>query len=120
MAARTLFDEINSLNDLDELIASGQRESETLEYKDASTRLGGDSLNEVAKDVSAFANSLGGVIVYGVRTDKDQPGLPAGRVPIDPKNIGIIQRSIATGIRHPVEGIRYKELPTSGLRVRWR
>jgi hypothetical protein len=110
-----LFDLINSLADLDAVITSGQRESETLEYKDASKRLGGDALNEVVKDISAFANSLGGLLVYGVETaDKTQPGLPTGRTPIEPANIAIIQRAAASGIRHPVAGLRYKELPPNG------
>jgi hypothetical protein len=108
------FESLNRLADLDDLVASGQRESETLEYKDASKRLGGDSLNEVAKDISAFANSLGGLIVYGVETAKDQPGLPVRRVAIDPKNIAIIQRFAASSIRHPIVGVRYKEIPRRG------
>jgi len=99
----SLFDLLNSVADVDDLIASGQRESETLEYKDASKRLQSSDHGELAKDASAFANTLGGVIIYGVSTDANDVTLLIKCVPIDPKNIGIIERVIASNIRHPLE-----------------
>jgi predicted HTH transcriptional regulator len=56
---------------LNELIKSGEKESLTLEYKSSSSLKNQDKeKNERAKDVSAFANSAGGVILYGILEDK--------------------------------------------------
>jgi hypothetical protein len=54
-------------SDLHALIAAGVQESLTLDYKssDALQRTDGKK-NEISKDVSAFANAAGGMIVYGV------------------------------------------------------
>jgi len=54
-------------SDLLALISSGEKESLILEYK-ACDALGPSDgkKNEVSKDVSAFANSAGGTIVYGM------------------------------------------------------
>ncbi len=60
--------------DLEKLVDDGIGESLTLEYK-ASLALSKDSKprDELCKDVSAFANSAGGQIVYGVEEDKNLP-----------------------------------------------
>lgn len=56
------------------LIANGIKESIELDYKtcDALQKSDGKK-KEVSKDISAFANSAGGTIVYGVQEDKHQP-----------------------------------------------
>jgi hypothetical protein len=61
-----------SIADLHRLIADEIQESLTLDYK-ASPALGksSDAKNELCKDVSAFANSAGGQIVYGM-IEKDR------------------------------------------------
>jgi Putative DNA-binding domain len=60
--------------DLDRLIAQDIQESLTLDYKD-SAALGKTSpqRNELCKDVSAFANSAGGQIIYGVQENGHHP-----------------------------------------------
>jgi Putative DNA-binding domain len=60
--------------DLERLIAEDVKESLTLEYK-ASSALGKDSKQreELCKDVTAFANSAGGQIVYGIEENKNPP-----------------------------------------------
>ncbi|OPF92340.1 hypothetical protein B1S06_14230 [Rhodopseudomonas palustris] len=62
---------IANREDLERLIAEGIEESLTLEYK-ASPSLCRESkqIDELCKDVSAFANSAGGQIVYGVAENK--------------------------------------------------
>jgi hypothetical protein len=65
---------LENLADLQKLIADGIAESLTLDYK-ASPSLGKDSKqrDELCKDVTAFANSAGGQIVYGLEENKNLP-----------------------------------------------
>lgn len=58
-------------SDIDALITNGMEESTHLDFK-ASGALGKqiNKKREIAKDVSAFANSDGGVIIYGI-SEKD-------------------------------------------------
>jgi hypothetical protein len=65
---------IETIADLDRLITQGITESLTLDYK-RSPALANDSKSrdELCKDVSAFANSAGGQIVYGMEDDKYVP-----------------------------------------------
>ena len=68
--------------DLVALVDSQASETRTLEFKQALPGMKGDDRREFAADVSAFANSLGGDIVYGIR-DEDSVaaelvGLEAG------------------------------------------
>lgn|GEM_PF-2088136 len=61
---------LRSLDDLHSLIKNRIQEDLHLEYK-ASPAIADSQRGEIAKDVSAFANSDGGVLVYGV-VEKDQ------------------------------------------------
>jgi schlafen family protein len=63
---------VKDKSDLDRLVAEDVQESLTLDYKDAAA-LGKSSQqrNELFKDVSAFANSAGGQIIYGIQ-EKDR------------------------------------------------
>lgn len=65
---------IETRADLDRLISEGIKESLTLDYK-ASPSLGREDKqrNELCKDVTAFANSAGGQIIYGLEEDKHVP-----------------------------------------------
>jgi hypothetical protein len=57
-----------------ELIAVGEQESLTLDYKhSASLAKDNGKKNDLSKDVSSFANSAGGVLVYGMKEDKHVP-----------------------------------------------
>lgn len=108
--AQTLFDLLQSLADVQRLIDGGEREGETLEYKTASHAYGPQDHNRVATDVSAFANSSGGLIIYGVATDKTDRTKPVGIEPVRPPNIDLILQAIATRIRHPSRGLRTRVL----------
>jgi predicted HTH transcriptional regulator len=61
-----------NLSDLYSMIKNEVQESIHIDYKD-SRALNKKKLHEIAKDVSAFANSDGGVIVYGIREDQHLP-----------------------------------------------
>lgn len=118
---------------LQRLIDDREEESLTLEYK-AADALGKSSekKREVSKDVSAMANSAGGVIIYGIREYDDE-----GRQHLPEKIDGIeraeyskewleqvinsnIQRRIENVIIHPVsvsgdegKGVYVVEIPQS-------
>ena len=55
--------------DIDDLIQNEVEESIYLDYKDGRA-LDSDKIVEITKDVSAFANADGGIIVYGVSENK--------------------------------------------------
>jgi predicted HTH transcriptional regulator len=59
---------------LQELISIGEQEGLRLDYKaSAALDKADDKKNEISKDVSAFANSAGGFLVYGMLEDKHVP-----------------------------------------------
>lgn len=58
-----------TVRDIEELIKAQVQESLNLDYK-RSNSISNKSRAEIAKDVSAFANSDGGLIIYGVE-EKD-------------------------------------------------
>lgn len=73
---------IHSLEDIESLIQNQIGESLTIEYKQEL----GTKNSEIAKDISAFANTSGGVIIYGIEED--------GRIPTS---------------KHWIEGANIKE-----------
>jgi hypothetical protein len=65
---------LNNKADLERLIAEGVKESLTLDYKASPALDRADKKrDELCKDVTAFANSAGGQIVYGMEEDKHAP-----------------------------------------------
>jgi hypothetical protein len=60
-----------SLKDLQSLLAARVQESIHLDYKDSRALLKWPG--ELSKDVSAFANSDGGTLIYGIREDNHFP-----------------------------------------------
>src|SRR5215813_4904636 len=66
--------ELKTKSDLDRLIEEDIQESLTLDYKDARALEKTDQKrNELCKDVSAFANSDGGQIIYGIQETGHHP-----------------------------------------------
>ena len=100
-----------------ELTKVGERESLTLDYK-ASAALTKDSSkkNDLSKDVSAFANSAGGILVYGMLDDKHVP--TSIDVGLDPNVITKewLESVIKSTIRPIVDGVIIKpiDVPTKG------
>lgn len=98
-------------SDLLELVSLGVQESLELDYKrcDALQRTESKK-NEVSKDVSAFANSAGGTIVYGMREDGHVPtAIDDG---FDPNEISKewIEQVINSRIQRRISDIRVNQI----------
>ena len=98
-------------DDLLQLIATGEQESITLDYKQCDSLAKSDGKkNELSKDVSAFANSAGGVIVYGI--------VENGHVPVclddgyDPQEISKewLDQVITSRIQRRIDGVRINQV----------
>jgi hypothetical protein len=67
-----------SAADLQRLVDDGVIESRELDYKEQLPGGSDHDKKEFLADVSAFANTIGGDLVVGVREDRDQAGRPTG------------------------------------------
>lgn len=95
--------DISEIQDIQNLIDSGIKESLTLEYK---KELGKNK--EIAIDISAFANTSGGVIVYGVEEER---GIPISLSWINNKGIKErIENVILSNIQPKLEGYKIKQI----------
>jgi hypothetical protein len=100
--------------DLRRLITDQVKESVTLDYKQSRSLGRGDhEKNELSKDVSAMANSAGGVLIYGVDMDGHLPmGIDEG---LDP---GIISKesledTIGSRIQRRIDGLLINQVELS-------
>jgi len=70
-AGLSLFEQIASYSDLEDLIKNGEAESLFLECKSpGEPRLTKDQKNQLGMAISGFSNTAGGVVVYGLSTTK--------------------------------------------------
>lgn len=75
-----------TIEDIKALIAQGAEENLNLDYKGAAALGTSDGIKkEIAKDVSAMANSDGGIIIYGVK-ESDEEGKKHLPEKVDPVN----------------------------------
>src|SRR6266849_9966119 len=95
-------------SDILDLIANQVQESVTLDYKACAALVQTDdrTKRDLSRDVSAFANSAGGEIVYGVLENKHVPN--AIDVGYDPFDISKewIEQVINSNIQRRIDGIR--------------
>ncbi len=93
--------------DLLDLVDAGTKESTHLEFKESGALARSDrSKAEIAKDVSAFANADGGVLIYGIRENGHVPiGLDDG---VDPSLISKewVENVIISNIKPQIRNLR--------------
>jgi hypothetical protein len=97
--------------DLQDLIKLGVQEGLELDYKQSDALQKSDpKKNELSKDVSAFANSAGGVLVYGMKENGHVPtAIDAG---LDPNEISKewIEQVINSRIQRRLDGVRVNQV----------
>ncbi len=93
---------------LERLISDGVEESSRLEYKGAGA-LSREKKPEITKDISALANSAGGILIYGIREypESERKHLPERLDPVDQANISKEWLDQITGLIQPrIDGLR--------------
>ncbi|MFK7802257.1 MAG: helix-turn-helix domain-containing protein [Anaerolineae bacterium] len=103
--------------ELERYISQGTEESLTLDYK-AGMALSTEAnrQKEIAKDVSAMANSAGGVIIYGIGEDQTNGRYkPAQLVPVDRRICSreTLEQIISSNIQPRISGIKIYPVPLS-------
>lgn len=94
---------------LNQLIANGTEENSELEYKSgAALQRDEKKMTEATKDVSAFANSNGGVLIYGISEERTKRHLPSHIDPVDRKAITKewLEQILNARIRPRIHGIK--------------
>jgi hypothetical protein len=108
--------------DLIGLIKGGQEESLNLEYKGSQSLVSTEKArSEISKDTSAFANSEGGALVYGVSKERsgNQPPRPRDiDQGIDPTVISKewIENVINSRIQRRINGVKIHQVPLTDTR----
>lgn len=100
-----------TLYKIQEYLDNQVEENNSLDYKSAGALAKNDKKkNEISKDVSAFANSNGGVIIYGVKEFDvpDKRHLPEKIDPVQRNQISKewLEQVIATRIQPKIEGVQ--------------
>jgi hypothetical protein len=89
---------------LEELIANGAEESVYLDFK-AAPALSPDKKKDICKDVSAFANSDGGVLIYGIE-ERENKAFSFSFVDGNAVTKEWLDQVIKDGIQRRIDGIR--------------
>lgn len=101
---------------IEQLISDGTEESLTLDYKDARSLARSDGKKmDISKDVSAMANSAGGIIIYGVAEyqDKARKHLPQKIDPVDRTLFSKewLEQIISSSIQPRIAGVTIHPVP---------
>jgi hypothetical protein len=102
---------------LNELIRVSEMEGSTLDYKRSAAITKNDrEKNELSKDVSAFANSAGGILVYGMVEDGHVPTAIDGGIDRNVLTKEWLESVIKSWIQPAVDGLFIKQidLPSKG------
>src|SRR5258706_16339354 len=110
--AYSLFNELKTMNDVQRFIDLGQEENLYLDYKQASYsngKLRSDDADNLATALSGFANTEGGILIWGVKTGdlSENEDLPEKVIPIQ-NLLGFrqaLETSLMTRVTPSVEGV---------------
>lgn len=123
------FEQIEK-SDISALISNEVRENRMLDYKEKLPGSSDSDKTELLADVSSFANTAGGYILYGLREKRDGESKPTG-IPENADGLQSInsgseilrlESSIRTGIDPRVPGVRTKAIegfPKGPVLVMW-
>lgn len=105
----------STIDDLKKLIDNQIEESTTLEYKSSFAMQKSSWRDELAKDVSAMANSNGGTIFYGIREKEGNNGhaIPDKLIPIENSEMSKdrLSQLLSSNIQPVIEGIEITYIP---------
>jgi hypothetical protein len=101
-----------TIADIDRLIRDGVQEDLHLDYKE-SPAIDRSKRNELAKDVSAFANSDGGILIYGVIESNNLPVSKDSGVDHTAYSREWIEQVISSNITPKIDNIRIVPIPVS-------
>lgn len=102
-----------TLDDIHAVLEGGEQENLSLEYK-ASLAIGewtDRSRNELAKDLCAFANAAGGIIVIGIGELEHKPALIDDGVDTRVASKEAVESALAARIAPRIDGLTIKEIP---------
>lgn len=106
--AESIFESLNSIGDIQNLINDGESENLYLECKTAgSARLNPEMKNHLASAISGFSNANGGVVIYGVKTEKKSKRKGEGEsmdVLIDIEKVGNVDL-LMKGMRNAIPSL---------------
>jgi Putative DNA-binding domain len=100
-------------SDILSLIENNVPESPNLEFKASAALTNKGWKNEFAKDISAFANSAGGTLIYGIREGADTheaESIDEGFDPLEFKKERL-EQVINSTVQRRIEGIKYHPVP---------
>ena len=101
--------QIKTINDLQKLIQNEIEESTVLEYKGSFAKQNPKWKEELAKDISALANSNGGTIIFGIREKESEGGnsIPKELLPIPNTEMSKdkLSQLLSSNIQPKIEGL---------------
>lgn len=126
-AARKLYESLSTYRDLESLLNEGETEGLYLECKSPlSPNVNQDIQTHLAKAISGFSNTNGGIIIWGIQTTKRQGGLDV-LIQINPiANFSIFLKTIEKKIpaltvppvfKYEIKSIKKKKTDISGVVV---
>ncbi|SRR6266498_3928950 len=98
--------------EIDQLIRDGVQEDLHLDYKE-SPAIDRSKRNEIAKDTSAFANSDGGILIYGIVESNNLPVSKDGGVDHGVYTREWLEQVISSNITPKIDNIRIVPIPLS-------
>ncbi len=109
-----------TLKRIESLISERVQEDLHLDYKAAGALDRSEKKkDEISKDVSAFANADGGVLIYGVSEDSSDASLPGAIDPIDSKLFSAewLEQIVTSRIHPKVPGVQIHPVETAPGKV---